>query len=150
MTGVQTCALPISKTLIKEYNGLNIIPDFLLKELTAYKEQYLNKKEKLSKEMGKTKPKAIEYLESKEFAELKEGRKRAMFILCAYYKNFYSDEDVLDIITKWNSQNLNSSLSIRSIKATIKSTKGGYLANYLNEVFDDIGVNIDEIQKNKN
>ncbi len=136
------------KTLIQRTEGIdNKIPSFLLEELEEYKKQYENKKAKLMKDIGKSKPAAIEFLESKEFAELKDGRKRALFALCAYYKNFYNDNDIFELLTLWNSQNLNSSLSTRSIRATIKSTKPGYVANYINELFDDIGVNINEITK---
>lgn len=121
------------------------IPIFLYDELTAYKKQYQDLYDKINRDVNKTKPKVISYLESLEFAKLGEGRKRAMFALCAYYKKIYDDDDVLELMNIWNSKVLNNYLSQKQIRATCKSTHGGFVANYINELFDDLNLDVDKI-----
>ena len=118
----------------------NKIPSHLWVEFKNKKQNDIEWIEKFKKNLDDKKPKAIEFLESKEFATHKDGRKRAMFVLTAYYKQFYDNDDVFSIIKKWSDE-MNFGFNDKTIKSTIKSSKGCYPANYLNDMFDDIGVN---------
>lgn len=134
------------KTLLRRTEKIESkIPDFLFKELEDYKKQYITYREKLNKDMSKTKPAVISYLESKEFANIHDGKKRALFALCAYYKKFHEDKEVNDLLTKWNAEILNNYLTKKQINAVIKSTNGAFVANYINDLLDDIGVDINKI-----
>lgn len=118
----------------------NHVYDFLYDELKVTKENHQRFVAQLKKDLGDNKPKIIDYLESRSFANKNDGTKRALFVLTAYYKQYYDNEDVNLLLNKWNKDVLGNKLHDREIKSTLKSTKPGFLANYVNDLLDDIGI----------
>jgi hypothetical protein len=91
-----------------------------------------------------TKPKekfekpCIKFLESKEFGEIGEGRKRALFILASHYKD---DPDQVLRLKEWNEAILDNRLSNSEIESTARSTTGRVGCKYIKELLDSIGCN---------
>jgi len=90
--------LPITQTI---HNTSNKIDEEILKKLKEIinreKYTYYTKNEDIN-----NKPPCICFLEKEEFANLKEFRKRASFILVSWYKKCgLPNEDILRILLKW-------------------------------------------------
>ena len=85
-------------------------------------------------------PNCVKYLMGEDFAKLKEGRKRATFILASYFKRAgLTEEDIYNKITAWNSLKLNNYLKLGYIRSTTKSAKGLITCKYITHFLQEIG-----------
>jgi len=114
----------------------NFFPDSLLEEFQREK-QRLQETQKLPRIKGK--PKEIEFLETEDFKSMRDGRDRALFILAAYYKQTMNDDELFTYLSEWNKYRLNGYFNSRTIRSKIKSTKGGFLKNYVRDLFEELG-----------
>lgn len=134
----------IKKFIYRSIFNDNKIPKEVLKKFNEKKDYYFNKK--FVQKEGVT-PKEILFLEQEDFANVKDGRNRALFVLAAYYSKFMDDEKLFKKLKEWNKYSLNNYLSDRQIRATIKSIKREgvplFPYRYLNDLLEELGFNID-------
>lgn len=80
----------------------------------------------------------IKFLQTADFANLQEGRKRALFILASHYKD---DPQQITILQEWNNKILDNHLSDFEIQSSAKSTTGKVSCKYTHEFLESIGCN---------
>lgn len=78
----------------------------------------------------------IKFLESKEFGDKQEGRKRALFILASHYKD---DPEQVAKLKRWNENILGNHLSDYEINCSARSTTGKVSCRYTSEYLASIG-----------
>lgn len=137
------------KTLIEWYdtNKENIFPLDLLNEFNNKKTESI-----ISKPIVLTPgtPKAIQILENEEFSNIRDGRRRALFVLSCYYSKFMPQEQLFEKLSKWNKEKLNGHLHPQEISATVKqryktdnSKRPLFPFHYLRDLLEEIGVQCD-------
>ena len=82
--------------------------------------------------------KCIKFIESKEYGDKQDGRKRALFILASHYKD---DPEQVAKLKRWNETILNNYLSDYEIGCSSRSTTGKVSCKYTSEFLASIGCN---------
>lgn len=104
------------KEVIVNYKQ-NILPEIVTNRAIENKKNFIKKEIKYVD----GKPQEIALLEKEDFLNMKDGRRRALFVLSSYYccinKN---DDDVFTILSEWNKYKLNAYFNSRTILNEIK------------------------------
>lgn len=119
----------------------NGIPETIIKRGQEKVEKYKSMEYKFDG----TKPKEIALIESDDFVSMKDGQRRALFVLSAYYcfinKN---DDEVFTILNEWNKYKLNKIFTSSAIKKEIyyrrKAKINAIPIRYANNLLEDIGL----------
>lgn len=80
----------------------------------------------------------IKFFLSEEFGNLKECRKRALFIIASHYNN---QPDQIKLVRDWNQNILGGYLRDEIILTSCRSTKGTVGCNYVKELLGSLGQN---------
>lgn len=126
------------------FNEKNEIPDVVWKRYREHIIKYALRRMKPVKkyEKGSKRPKCVDFLLSTDFKLLKDGGKRAMFILTSYYRNL-PNEELANLLKHYNKYNLKEPLLPHQIISTIRSCrrhKGRPVGcRYRHELLRDIG-----------
>jgi hypothetical protein len=120
------------------FDGDNVIPKIIFDIYKDEKEKNHLMERYFKADLG-NKPEAILFLENEKFQSFQDGRDRALYVLIAYYKQFFSDEDVFKKMVEWNRSMVGNYFSERIIKAKIRSAKPCLPVNYLIELLIELG-----------
>lgn len=133
---------------IKKFIRLNVsrysdnkLPQAVIDKAMERKERYLNYEFKYD---GK-KPKEITLLESEDFVNGKDGRKRALFVLTCYYCFINKDDkEVFAILNEWNKYRLHNYFTTRQLMYHVNYyRKRNYKAppiRYARDLLEEIGL----------
>ena len=123
----------------------NKIPTQILEDFESKKTEFNNKK---LYNLNPDVPKAIQFLENEDFANVKDGRTRALFVLACYYSHFMTDKELFQKVKKWNEYQLHGYLNEKQILATIKSVtkqkeRPLFPYRYLKNLLEELGLEAD-------
>lgn len=118
--------------------------------LRAYESRKIEFKKHNSINLFVDAPKAIKFLEEEDFAKVKDGRARALFVLACYYSHFMTPEQLVKHLEKWNYYQLRNYFPRMKIKAAVKSvfkrdprTQPLFPYNYLKDLLEELGTPIE-------
>lgn len=120
----------------------NFIPDVVWKAYNKRKEEFVVEKQVLLRRGKDDKPEIISFFESERFANIKDGRERALFILTAYHKQYMTPDDLFDYLSLWNKNLLGEYFSSKDIKTKIRYAKPCLAVSYAQDLLDDLGVKL--------
>jgi len=92
------------------------------------------------------KPAVIEFLEHEDFARVKDGRDRALFVLTSYYKQTLDGEELFRKLKAWNTL-MGNYFNDRTIWSKIKSARGGLPVSIIIDLFDELGLDKSYVQE---
>lgn len=114
------------KKLISEWQPLiktpSQIPSQVIDAFNRAKVQPYIRQTRTATGIHNMKFKSIEYLMSEDFAGLKEGRKRALTILCSHFYSTEGDKGI-EAILEWNDYKLNGYFTEEKIRTQFNSIK---------------------------
>ncbi|MDP2692219.1 MAG: hypothetical protein Q8O88_01105 [bacterium] len=136
-----------TKTLI-DWNTTdkeNQFPKVIMDEFDTKKTNFASKK---LYNLNPDVPRAIQFLENEDFATVKDGRARALFVLACYYSHFMPAEEVIQKLMKWNHYQLRGYLNYRQIQATVKGVykkkeRPLFPYRYLESLMNELGFQAD-------
>ena len=107
-----------------------------VKKIGKKEPKYLSLKDFFQKPRVNSEKPCIKFLESQEFGNIGEGRKRALFVLASHYND---DPQQVAKLKEWNEVVLNNHLSSFEIESSAKSTTGKVGCRYIKELLGSIG-----------
>jgi len=132
------------KLPIEEYTPLikqdNKIPD---KVISAVKRRTLNSRHTQTRVAGKMAFPCVNYLVSQDFAGIKDGRARALFILASYAYNNLGMAKGLDLLNQWNDYKMNGYFKEQELKSKLMHIKRNKIqvgCRYIKYLLTELGI----------